>query len=520
MWPSQTTEAQDTVYASLALDVDLSSGTLRPLRASKRVSDATGHALFVDGCHVFASAGHVSYAHNPVGCNRVFRAGVAGYVEFADVSSDPQWHRLSLPPPAAAPTATPVAAFVDDTTAEDVQYVYTYVAGSREGPPSYPSSPFLSNFGAARMLTNFVWPDASYGVAQINVYQAVTGTKALDRDTPVTAAYRFVGSVFPGGDTLTHDGQFLGALLETQMYAEAPADLVSLDFIEAHAVLCGISPLRKMVAFSEPYQPHAFPIENYLRFGDTPRRVLGNRTTTFVLTDGYPYLMPTTPTRTGRVPVPIEQALPVIAPRSAAVFAHGVVYASTDGLVMITNSGRATVITNAWLNQQQWRAILPTAMVGAIYDGYYYGGAPEQAFRFRLNDDAFQLKADDQLIYLSMRPTAMYASRRDGLYYTDATGTYRWGEGNTVLPFKWVSTNLRSNGVMAFNAARVHRSDHGELVITHIHDNRLVLRREVGYSLPYRVGMKASARTHAVQLEGTAEVYADVIATSMRELDR
>ena len=206
MWPSQTTEAQDTVYASLALDVDLSSGTLRPLRASKRVSDATGHALFVDGCCVLADRGQVSYAHNPVGCNRVFRAGVAGYVEFADVSSDPQWHRLSLPPPAAAPTATPVAAFVDDTTAEDVQYVYTYVAGSREGPPSYPSSPFLSNFGAARMLTNFVWPDASYGVAQINVYQAVTGTKALDQDTPVTAAYRFVGSVFPGGDTLTHDG--------------------------------------------------------------------------------------------------------------------------------------------------------------------------------------------------------------------------------------------------------------------------------------------------------------------------
>lgn len=520
MWPSQTTEAQDTVYASLALDVDLSSGTLRPLRASKRVSDATGHALFVDGCCVLADRGQVSYAHNPVGCNRVFRAGVAGHVEFADVSEAPVWARLGVPAPTVAPAAESLLPLVDDSTVEDVQYVYTYQSGEREGPPSYPSSPVLCNYGAGRIITGLEWPDASVGVTQINIYQAVAGTKALDNNTPAAAGYRLVGTVFNGDTQFTHDGKFFGSLLETQLYADIPSDLSSLEFIESHSVLCGISTLRKMVAFSEPYLHHSFPIENYVRFGDTPRRVVANRTTTFVLTDGYPYLMPTAPGRAARTPVPIEQALPIIAPRSAAVFAHGVVYASTDGLVMITNSGRATVITNAWLNQQQWRAILPTAMVGAIYDGYYYGGTPEQAFRFRLNDDAFQLKADDQLIYLSMRPTAMYASRRDGLYYADATGTYRWGEGNTVLPFKWVSTNLRSNGVMAFNAARVHRSDHGELVITHIHDNRLVLRRKVGYSLPYRVGMKASARTHAVQLEGTAEVYADVIATSMRELDR
>ena len=133
--------------------------------------------------------------------------------------------------------------------------------------------------------------------------------------------------------------RIFGSLLETQLYADIPLDLSSLEFIESHSILCGISTLRKMVAFSEPYLHHSFPIENYVRFGDTPRRVVANRTTTFVLTDGYPYLMPTTPGRAARTPVPIEQALPIIAPRSAAVFAHGVVYASTDGLVMITNSG-------------------------------------------------------------------------------------------------------------------------------------------------------------------------------------
>ena len=430
------------------------------------------------------------------------------------------WHRLGIPAPDNEPIATAVDPSVFGEDEEVVSYVYAYVNARDEiGPPSLPSRYITTNLGAPRLISGIEWPDANWGVAWANVYVSAIGTKTMSgEDNKTESAYRYVGTVFPDKTSYLHDGSSVGLPIETMLFDPPPTDLTSIAFSLEANVLGGLSLSTGYAVFSEPFQHHAFSPDNYVRFGDTPRRLLCNDVRWFVLTDGHSYVLPLLPTEgPTRKPDRQFEVLPIIADRSAATFAGGVVYASRTGLVMLGNGGNSVVMTYTFIRGEEWLAMQPHLMVGAVYNGYYYGGTPVAAFRFKLNTGDHPLKAADEWMWLSIRPTAFFTDRMGSLYFTDATGTHRWADGEAWMPYRWQGSFVRPTVPMTVHWGQVGRSDLGALTVTHYSDGDVVLQRDMQYSFPYRLPGGITSRTVSTEFAGDASVFSDAVATNIKD---
>jgi hypothetical protein len=94
-------------------------------------------------------------------------------------------------------------------------------------------------------------------------------------------------------------------------------------------------------------------------------------TTLVVLTTRFPYLISgVSPTSMTQQKLPIPQ--PCVSKRSIANDQYGVLYASPNGLVSL-GSGSQDVITVPLYTRDEWQAINPVSMVGAIYNNMYMG---------------------------------------------------------------------------------------------------------------------------------------------------
>ena len=430
------------------------------------------------------------------------------------------WQRLGIPAPSMEPVATAVNPSVFAEDEEAVNYVYAYVNERDEiGPPSMPSLYVITNLGAPRLISGLVWPDDSWNIAWANVYVSAVGTKTLSGEENKTeAAYRYAGTVKLGETTFLHDGVSAGLPLETMLFDPPPNDLTSIAFSLEANVLGGLSLSTGYAAFSEPFQPHAFSPDSYVRFGDNPRRLLCNDVRWFVLTDGRPYVLPLLPNEgPTRKPDRHFEVHPIIADRSAATFAGGIVYASRTGLVVLGNSSAPVVATYTMIRSEEWLAMQPHLMVGAVYNGYYYGGTPVAAFRFKLGTGEFPLKAADEWMWLSIRPTAFFTDRTGSLYFTDATGTHRWADGESWLQYRWQGSFVRPSTPMTVHWGQVARSEVGNLTVAHLSDGDVVLERDMQYSLPYRLPGGVTSRTVATTFTGDAVVFSDAVATNIKD---
>lgn len=534
VWPSSPAESDGTIYATDGVDADISDASLRPMRAPRQVSESTGKSMFLDGCVLLLNDLRVYYAHNSVGGNVLYRTGANGYPEVAynfdavvpgtsatlSIPATIVWHRLGVPAPTNPLVAMAVNSSVPGEDEEVVDYVYAYANDKDEiGPPSLPSQHIVTNLGAPRLLSGIEWPEDSWRVTHANIYVSAIGTKTFSgNDNKTESAYRYVGTASVGDVTFLHDGISAGMTLETLLYDPPPSDLTSIAFSPEANVLGGLSPSTGYAAFSEPFMPHAFSPDTYVRFGDTPRRMLCNDAHWFVLTDGRPYVLPLLP-NDGPTRKPDRQfeVMPLIADRSAAAFAGGVIYASRTGLVMFSNTGRPVVVTYPIIRAEDWLAIQPHLMVGAVHNGYYYGGTPVAAFRFKLNTGDHPLKAADEWMWLSIRPTAFYVERTGALYYTDATGTHRWADGEKWLTYRWQGSFVRPSVPMAVHWGQVGRADIGVLTVRHYSDGDIVFERDMQYSFPYRLPGGATSRTVGVEFEGDAIVFSDAVATNIKD---
>lgn len=430
------------------------------------------------------------------------------------------WHRLGVPAPINPLSTTAVNPAVPGEDEEVVNYVYAYVNEKGAiGPPSAPSHYITTNLGALRLISGFEWPEDNWEVAMANVYVSAIGTKTLTgNDNKIESAYRYVGTVATGAVQFVHDGASAGMTLETTLYDPPPSDLTSIAFSPEANVLGGLSPSTGYAAFSEPFMPHAFSPDNFVRFGDTPRRLVCNDVRWFVLTDGRSYVLPLlADDGPARTPNRQFEVLPLIADRSVATFSGGVIYASRTGLVILSNTGKSVVVTYPIIRAEEWMKIQPHLMVGAVHNGYYYGGTPVAAFRFKINAGDYPLKAADEWMWLSIRPTAFYVERTGALYYTDATGTHRWADGEQWLTYRWMSSFVRLPVPMAVHWGQVGRADAGKLTVRHYSDGDVVFERDMQYSFPYRLPGGITSRTVGTEFVGDAIVFSDAVATNVRD---
>jgi hypothetical protein len=157
-----------------------------------------------------------------------------------------------------------------------------------------------------------------------------------------------------------------------------------------------------------------------------------------VVTDRYPYMLSGyTP---GQITSERVQLLePGVSKRSIQSDQNGVLYASPNGLVSIGYQNRG-VITNGIYRRDQWQALVPNNMQGALVDGKYYG-----TFATSADGNSIVITQDDvpALSKLAIQPTATYVdSKNASFYYCDSATNkiyfYDQDELNP-LPFTWTS---------------------------------------------------------------------------------
>jgi len=274
------------------------------------------------------------------------------------------WLYMGVPNPTGAPTL--VASSAAGTT-ETRAYVYTYISEfgdvKEESGPSPAAQVIVDTSGATVTVSGFTAPPTTgYNITARRIYRTITGA--------TTVTYSFVAEI-PLATTSYVDSLTvaeLGSELPSLYWSPPPDDLKGLVALP-NGMLVGF--IGNQIWFCEPYYPHAWP-EQYMLTVDYPIVGLGVYETNLVVcTTKYPYLISgVSPVSMSQQKLPIPQ--PCVSKRSIASDQYGVLYASPNGLVSL-GSGSQDVVTVPLYTRDEWQALDPYTMVGAIYNNMYMG---------------------------------------------------------------------------------------------------------------------------------------------------
>jgi hypothetical protein len=414
----------------------------------------------------------------------------------------------ALTPPAESYSA--LGTLQPTRNAETRSYVYTYVSQyGEEGPPSDPSETVdidpdypvtVSNLSGA--------PTGNYNITKIHLYRTATAANGTTQYQLVTDNIALgVGSYV---DKVLQSS--LGEVIPSTSWVAPPVDLAGLRMM-ANGIAIGWSQ-EKTICFSEQYQPHAYPAK-YRVSVDYPVvgiAVFGQSAA--ILTKGFPYLVGgVSPESMTLAKLPLEQAC--VSKRSIVETGNGVMYASPDGLVLITPGG-SDVVTKTVLTQAQWQAYNPDTIHGYWHESRYHGFCT-------VNNVVKMFIFDPTGQTASWCETSLvgYAAHRviqdDRLIVVDATGYVQaLFAGNTNLSYTWRSKigQLPSPGTMAFGQVV---ADSYPVTMKVIADG--VSKTYTASSAnPFRLESGFLAREWEIEISGTANVTAVAIAQSAWEL--
>lgn len=440
--------------AQTARNVDLTSGTVKPwqdpLTVLSGVSQAAettiyrfGKDLVSDSQYWFAWPVDVDVVKGAISGDQTERtyfvhpsAGLRKTdVSLALTGGSGAYPWNSYPMGVKAPTAAPTAAITVDgavTTRETRYYVFTHVtAWGEESAPSPVSNTVDVYPSGASVLVSGLGTTAPAGYSNITakrIYRTLSGS--------LSTAFQFVDEIPIAQATYadTKDGTALGETIQSSTWDEPPAGAFGLT-----SMANGIMLLFKGydVYASEAYTPYAYPA-GYAQSVDYP--IVGGRgfgTSAVVLTTGNPYLV------TGSGPsalsmVKLESNQACVSKRSIAAVEGGVIYASPDGLQMVTQTGQVTNLTANFYDRAAWQLLVPSTIHGYAFDGRYFGfydsGAVQGGFVYDpgMGDSAFTL--------LDLYATAGFTDLiQDALYLQVGTNIVKWAAAGTRMTATWRS---------------------------------------------------------------------------------
>lgn len=336
--------------------------------------------------------------------------------------------RLGVPAPSAAPTVTSSGTASADEEIQDFAYVYTLVtAFGEEGPPSDPSTIITWTSTQTNTVTmpSTANPSGNYNFgsgAKKRIYRANAGSSA--------SYFQLVDEV-PYTQVTYDDNRPSSALMEvlpsegwigppddnTSLYPDGPMEgLIAIG----NGVFCGFAGQR--LCFSEPYLPHAWPIQYRITIDDEIVGISATNNGVIVMTKGFPYFVTgTDPAAMTAIQVDVAQSC--VNRNSIVDMGEYVLYAGPDGLVQVSNT-TGQVISREFISAAQWNEdFYPTTLKAFLYEGLYvafytdtstspdtHGGwifdprRPETAFStFTMNADVhggYEYKSTGELYYI------------------------------------------------------------------------------------------------------------------------
>jgi hypothetical protein len=396
----------------------------------------------------------------------------------------------------------------EPSATESRSYVFTWVNKESgfefESGPSPASEIVDVHVGQDVTISGFSTIASGYAATNLRIYRTVSGV------------FLFVDELLVSQTSYTDTkiADELAEELPSITWSPPPVDLKGLINLP-NGMMAGF--VGRDVYFCEAYRPHAWPL-NYVQTMDFPVVGLGRMDTTLaVLTTGTPYFIQgSSPDSTVVVKSDLEQAC--VSKRSIVSTNGVVVYASPDGLIMLTPGG-SQMVTEKYFNRAQWQTYFqPTSIHAYSHDMKYI------AFYEIENGDGTTTQGgfiydfkSQQFILHNLYASAGYADlQQDQLFVVTNNRLLKKWEQGSALSYIWKSKKFTMPYPIGFTCAQVEAETYpvtckiyqaGTLIHT-----QTVASREP-FRLPSNVG-----RDWEIQLEGTSEVFSLDLAQSMGEL--
>ena len=411
---------------------------------------------------------------------------------------------LGLPAPTSACSVSAGAVPVGSTATPETRN-YTYTMVSKEAGFEFESAPAAASLDVdavpAQPITvgTFASIPSGYNVTHRRIYRATAGTYLFVAEiTAATTSYV---------DTMLAED--LGEAIPTTTWLPPPDTLKGLINLPG-GVMAGFK--GRDVYFCDPYHPHAWPVQ-YMQSLDYPVVGLGRMDTTLaVMTTGVPYLIQGShPDSMTVVKSELEQAC--ASKRSIVSFNGAVIYASPDGLVMLSSNG-SKIITEQYFTRAQWQAyFLPTSIHAYQHDlkyiGFYNNGTTSGGFIYDTTSGVLTLH--------DIYATAGFNDLQiDKLFLAFSDRSVKpWLEGSNKS-FTWKSKKFTFPKPMSMACAQLDAEAYPVTAKFYV-DGSLLHTETVASRTPFRLP-DGSGRDWEVQLEGNTEVFGFAMAQSMTEL--
>ena len=338
---------------------------------------------------------------------------------------------LGIPAPTVAPTITPPVATASQS--EVRAYIYTFV--SAYGEESAPSPPTIATGN-----TNGIWyitgiqptvqvPSVNpswFNVASVNIYRSLSGS------------YFYVGTVTLGtttyNDAALDEVIGLNYTIPSITYTQPP---ITLQGLVAHpgGFLVGFS--GRDLWMSQPYQPHAWPVENIQTCQTEIVGLAIYQNCIMVMTTSHPYFAE------GMNPANVtlqkmDSIDPCVSRRSIVTTVDGVYYASPQGIILNTG-GYTQLVTRQLFTRQEWQEdFSPTTVYAAPYGVEMVAFDTESTgFIFSPTDQSTPLTTLDRFSHVTAIQIDAYSG---DVYLVTNNQSQLWDPVNTTpLEYTWTS---------------------------------------------------------------------------------
>lgn len=381
-------------------------------------------------------------------------------------------------------------------------YVLTYVSDlGEEGPPSLPTAAVDRFDGGTVELTNIPTPSGGAFSAK-RLYRA-----------ELNGAYQFVAELTPSATTYSDsvDSAELGEPLPSEGWIAPHPDMVGLTALP-NGILMGW--WENTLAFSVPYQPHAWPIEYRLALD---HNVVGAAVTAagvIVTTDGPPYMI------AGSAPGSMSQnkmdiSLPCVSKNSVVDMGEYAIYASSDGLVAI-GGNHAELISGRHISSDWWRTYLGNAHTikacrwKGRYLAFFEEGSGITAFSYHPNEGV--------MFYTDVYAQAHWHDRAtDDVYVIEGTLIKKWAAGLDG-EFDWSSKEFVLPPGQVLTCAKLDLEPSSFVDMIFYNGDTVVKTIEVEDRKPFRLPSRTRYDRCRFRLAGVGGVRRVQLATSMSEL--
>lgn len=505
--------------AIVAKDINLQHGTLKAWRELEALVQLPSTTMTVEayGCCNFAWDTCVSVARWIPDCPRLYITGRMPYPEVAVIdwaTCTLDYARLGIPMPLTAPLVSYIT--TPDKSIETAlrTYMFTYVNWlNEEGAPSYPSSELAVNDGQAVTVSGWREQSSEYKVQKVRVYRRATGFRmGTEKEQEVMTDFLFLAEIDIGvGSHLdTKKDMQLGWALSTREGREPPPNLRDITAVDGTAVLCGY--VGNRLYFTKNHQPWNWPLELELTLDDNIVHLAQDDGELFASTTGKPYNIQGTADcgdRPCRAVTRADYPFPDIGcgyAHSAIVTPFGMVYASTDGLVLVSKSSPPAILTEAVLAADDWVKLRPDTVRLAYYKGYIVCVTDAVSFMLLLDTTTYRSAATvAAMSTISDSPIDMVRSDSGELLFLSDSGLLsQWNAGATLRPYTWVSAPFISGAQHWFPVACVYVD--GATAYSIIGENGNTFSRTITANTPFRMRRLLRNRRHNIEFTGTGEV--------------